>query len=45
MRNYDFGGWKGKLRPLTYFSISEDQILDMFQQLVFEMLPESELRP
>ena len=45
MRNYDFGGWKGKLRPLTYFSISEEQIFDMYQQLAFEMFTESELRP
>jgi hypothetical protein len=26
MRLYDFGKWKGTLRPMTYFSINEDQI-------------------
>jgi Protein of unknown function (DUF3800) len=39
MREFDFGSWRGKKRPLTYFSINEDQIVDMFLRITFEILP------
>jgi hypothetical protein len=39
MREFDFGSWRGEKRPLTYFSINEEQIKDMFQKMAFAELP------
>jgi hypothetical protein len=44
MRKLDFGTWQGKKRPVLIFSINEDHMVDMFQQLTFETLPHTRPR-
>jgi hypothetical protein len=39
MKAFDFGVWRGKHRQMIAFSMNQDQILDMFQQIAFENLP------
>jgi hypothetical protein len=45
MKEFDFGLWRGEKRPLTYYSLGEKQIKEMFQNLAIQMIPTSWVDP